>query len=182
MSPIIRAEQRLRAAGEISSSRRAGVIFRDSGDNEFLAGLEKELRSVLHEGPGSTRTSYELADDDQGMRWVILEDGNFPDLVSSTYTVGNSMSANGASGNLLAAVFQLYFTGTLTDATHRAGLMTYWIYRYDLMSFYPFVPTGDAKGERDRPVEVHLSRLMGKEGVSVERQLEEWLGLWGIPF
>ncbi len=182
MSTVIRAESRLREKGEIAPARRAGVIYRHSDDIEFLADVESELKSVLHTGEGATKTSFEVRDDDQGMRWVVLEDGNFPDLVSSTYTVGNAMAANGASANLLAAVFELYFTGMVSDDTFRTASRTYWIYRYDRKAFYPFVPTGDEEGQRDRPTEAQLASLIRKEGMAIERSMEEWLGLWGIPF
>ena len=131
MSTVIRAESRLQAKGEIAPARRAGVIYRHSDDIEFLADIESELKTVLHTGEGATKTSFDVRDDDQGMRWIVLEDGNFPDLVSSTYTVGNAMGANGASENLLAAVFELYFTGMVSDETFRTASRTYWIYRYD---------------------------------------------------
>ena len=93
------------------------MIYRHSDDIEFLADIESQLKAVLYTGEGATKTSFDVRDDDQGMRWVVLEDGNFSDLVSSTYTVGNAMGANGASGNLLAAVFELYFTGVVSDDT-----------------------------------------------------------------
>ena len=182
MSTVTRAESKLRVKGEIAPARRAGIIYRHSDDIEFLADIESQLRIVLHTGEGATKTSFDLMDDDQGMKWVVLEDGNFPDLVSSTYTVGNAMGANGASDNLLAAVFEMYFTGAVSDDTRRTASRTYWIYRYDRKAFYPFVPTGDEEGQRDRPVEAQLANLIRKEGVAIERSMEEWLGLWGIPF
>lgn len=182
MSTVIRAESRLQAKGEIAPARRAGVIYRHSDDIEFLADIESQLKTVLHTGEGATKTSFDVRDDEQGMRWVVLEDGNFSDLVSSTYTVGNAMGANEAAGNLLAAVFELYFTGMVSDDTYRTASRTYWIYRYDRKAFYPFVPTGDEEGERDRPAETQLATLIRKEGMAIERSMEEWLGLWGIPF
>jgi hypothetical protein len=183
MSTIIRAEQRLMARGEISPSRRAGLIFRNDESLPFLRDLKQELDPILYTGPGATKTAFELHDEpESGMRWIVMEDGDFSDLVSSVYTVGNAMGANGASGNLLAAVFQLYFTGAVDDSSFRSGLRTYWIYRYDLKSFYPFVPTGDAVGDRDRPTEVSLSSRARRQGMSIERNMEEWRGLWGIPF
>ena len=181
MSPIVRVEERLRARGEISPARRAGVIYRDDNAIPFLSDLENELKAILYYGDGATKTSFEITHDDHGMRWVILEDGKFPDLVSSVYTVGNAMGGNGARSNLLAAVFELYFSGTVDDNSFRTGTRTYWIYRYDRHAFYPFVPTGDDVGDRDRPTELALASRIRKEGMAVERRLEEWMGLWGIP-
>ena len=182
VSSVIKVEAKLQSLGEITPARRAGVIYRHSDDISFLKDLGTELSAVLYEGEGSTKTTFKIADDDRGMRWIILEDGNFIDLVSSVYTVGNAIGSNGGSSNLLAAVFELYFTGELDDNTFRSGLRTYWIYRYDRKSFYPFVPTGDCEGDRDRPTEARLGMDLRKHGLIVEKSLTEWMGLWGIPF
>ncbi|MDA1296952.1 MAG: hypothetical protein O3B04_02985 [Chloroflexi bacterium] len=182
MASIISAEQKLMARGEISPSRRGGLIYRNDESVPFLRNLKQELDPVLYSGPGATKTAFEIQDDEQGMRWIVMEDGDFSDLVSSVYTVGNAMGANGAASNLLAAVFELYFTGAVDDNSFRSGLRTYWIYRYDRQSFYPFVPTGDATGERDKPTEVSLASRARRQGMVIERNMEEWMGLWGIPF
>lgn len=182
MSTVIKAEARLQAGGEITPSRRAGVIYRNDDEIPFLRDIKNELNPVLYSGAGATKTAFDIVDDDHGMRWVVLEDGSFEDLVSSVYTVGNAIGANDGADNLLAAVFELYFTGTVEDNTYRSGLRTYWIYRYDRKSFYPFVPTGDEEGERDRPTEAQLGHDLRKHGLLVERSLTEWMGLWGIPF
>ena len=182
MSTVIKAEARLQALGEITPSRRAGVIYRDNPENAFLGDIKNELNPILYSGQGATKTAFEIHDDDRGMRWIVLEDGNFNDLVSSVYTVGNAIGANGAGDSLLAAVFELYFTGTVEDNTYRSGLRTYWIYRYDRKAFYPFVPTGENEGERDRPTEARLGQDLRKHGLSIEKSLTEWMGLWGIPF
>ena len=182
LSSVIKAEAKLQSLGEITPSRKAGVIYRDNDENTFLHDIETELKTVLYQGTGATKTAFEIKDDDRGMRWVVLDDGNFGDLVSSTYTVGNAIGANGAGDRLLAAVFELYFTGTVEDNTYRSGLRTYWIYRYDRMAFYPFVPTGDSEGDRDRPTEARLGSDLRKHGLVIEKSLTEWMGLWGIPF
>jgi len=182
MSTVIKTEAKLQSLGEITPSRRAGVIYRNNEENAFQSNLKNELNDVLYMGEGATKTAFEIEDDDRGMRWVVLEDGNFNDLVSSVYTVGNAIGLNGGSDNLLAAVFELYFTGTVEDNTYRSGLRTYWIYRYDRKAFYPFVPTGENEGERDRPTEARLGHDLRKHGLAIEKSLTEWMGLWGIPF
>lgn len=182
MSSVTRVEAKLQELGEITPSRRAGLIYRNSDEIAFLSNIETELKTALHAGEGATKTAFNIKDDDRGMRWVVLEDGNFNDLVSSVYTVGNAIGLNSGLDNLLAAVFELYFTGEVEDKTYRSGLRTYWIYRYDRKAFYPFVPTGDKEGDRDRPTETRLGYDLRKHGLIVERSLTEWMGLWGIPF
>lgn len=180
MSSIVNAESKLRSRREVTPSRRAGILYRPD-DIPFLNTLEKELRTILYEGPEATKTTYSIEDDEHETRWVILEDGNFSDLVSSTYTVGNAMAANGAGEQRVAAVFELYRAGApASGGDWSSGSVGYWIYRYDRQRFYPFVP--EEGTERNRPAEVEISRIMRRVGISVDKQLEEWRPIWGIPF
>ena len=182
IEPILRTEKVLREKGEITPARRAGVIYRVNGSNEFIDNLSNEIDSILYDGVGSTKTSYQIKDDSVGTKWVVLEDGNFQDLVSSVYTVGNSICSNGGKNNLIAAVFEFYFSGQINEKTEKLGLRTYCIYRYERRAFYPFVPTGNKEGDRDRDSEAVLANDMRKSGLNIENTLTEWMGLWGIPF
>ena len=118
--------------------------------------------------------------DKLGDRWTLLI---LRDLHAGPARFGDiAQGLPGLASNLLAAVFELYFTGAVDDNSFRTGLRTYWIYRYDRKSFYPFVPTGDSTGERDKPTEVSLASRARRHGMVIERNMEEWMGLWGIPF
>ena len=83
---------------------------------------------------------------------------------------------------LIAAVFEFYRGGGLDSSENdwAPGTIGYWVYRYDRQRFYPFVPEGDE--ERNRPGELQISRMMSKANVTVEKELEEWRPIWGIPF
>ena len=180
ISTVLRAEPRLREGGTVSPGRLGGLIFRPA-DIPVLNSLESELRSALYEGPGTTRTAFRIKDDPHGTRWVVLEDGNFHDLVSSTYTVGNMLRAKGAGEQLLAVVFGARLAPEpAAPGQRRPPSIAYWIYTYRRKAYYPFVPTGE--GERDRPSEVRLAAQMRRAGMKVDRSLEDWFGLWGIPF
>ena len=180
MSTVVRAEAKLRARKEITPSRRSGILFRPD-DIPFLERLDLELKAILNDGPGATKTAHRVQDDEHDTRWVILEDGNFADLVSSTYTVGNAMVQNGAAEHRIAAVFEFYRAAVVSEnGDWAAGSNGYWIYRYDRQQFYPFVPNED--NDRDRPAELEVSQMMRKAGVTVDKALEEWRPIWGIPF
>jgi len=182
MSTIVRAEQRLRDGNEITPGRTAAVIYRHTDENPYLKDLEKNLQEALHAGPGATRTGLRLKDEDGGLRWVILEDASFADLASSVFTVGNAIASNGAKDKLISAVFLLSFTHGVREGDTRSLLRSYWIFRYDRHAFYPFVPTGDKEGDRDRPSELQLAKLLRREDVEIDMTLEQWRGIWGMPF
>ena len=168
--------------GEISAARKAGVIFHPDDKNLYLSNLQKELNTALYTGEGSTKTSFSILDDSHSTKWIVLEDGKFYDLLSSVFTVGNAINSNGGGENIIGLVFEFFFTDKRNSQENTETTKVYLIYRYDLKAFYPFVPTGDTKGERNRIIENRLGSVLKNYGVIIEPRLEKWLGLWGIPF
>ena len=186
MSSVSRMVASFKRGGEaVSSRRQAGIVFRHDDAVPFLDSLSDHLNTILYEGPSATKTAYEITDDDHGMRWAILNDGNFDDLLSSIFTVSNAIKMNGGNSNLLAAVFHIDFANHAVNPEVHAGagfVNAYLIYRFDRDSYYPFVPTGDNPGERDRETERMLGSSIRSAGLKTENAMTEWLGLWGIPF
>ncbi|MBL01308.1 MAG: hypothetical protein CL774_02305 [Chloroflexi bacterium] len=177
-----KAYKELYRRGEISAARKAGVIYHPDDKNIFLLNLKKELNTVLYTGEGSTKTSFNILDDSHSTKWIVLEDGQFYDLLSSVFTVGNAINSNGGGENIIGLVFEFFFTDKQKSQENIETTKVYLIYRYDLKTFYPFVPTGDAKGERNRIIENRLGYALKNYGIIIEPSLEKWLGLWGIPF
>ena len=181
---------KFKAEGVVASPRRhAGVIFEPDDSNQFLADLKSNLDEVLYVGPGATKTAVELRDDEYkdsvNLRWVILDDGNFDDLLSSTYTVANAMRHNDAGKNLLAATFHMDIViGTPDSPVSSAPPMVeaYLIYRFDLNAYYPFVPDSDTEAGRDGALENAIAEATGDYGLKVNKVRSNWLGLWGMPF
>lgn len=182
LSTFLTSERLLQSKGEVSPARRAGVLFSEDETNDFLLNFSNEIENILYDGEGATRTLYEIKKESDGLVWIILEDGNFSDLVSSIYTIGNAISSNGGSKNLIAAIFEIYLSIDIDDNSSRRGLRSYCIYRYDRKSFYPFIPTGENEGERDKTAESVLGRDLSNSGLIIEKDFSQWMGLWGIPF
>ena len=186
MSSISRMISGFKRDGEsVSPRRQAGVVYRHDDQMPFLASIPEHFDAILYDGPNATKTGWELKDDDHGMRWAILNDGNFSDLLSSIFTVANAIKMNDGGQNLLAAVFEFDFTyhSVNPQSMGDSGIVNaYLIYRFDRNSYYPFVPTGQNAGERDRETERMLGVAVRNAGLKTENSLTEWLGLWGIPF
>ncbi len=186
MSSVSTMIETFRKSGSLVSPRRqAGVIFKPDDSIPFLKDLDSHMNEILYEGEGATKTAYDLVDDDHGMRWAILDDGDFGDLLSSAFTIANAMKFNDAGDNLLAAVFNLDFAGDVVQNNSSFDtqfLRSYLIFRFDRNSYYPFIPNDDSEGSRDREVEQKLGGAMRSHGLKTEDSLSQWLGLWGIPF
>ena len=186
MSTVSHMVDGYRRHGEAVSPRRhAGVIFKHDDNVPFLHELPEQLDDILYVGPSATKTGWEIKDDEHGMRWVVLNDGIFEDLLSSVFTVSNAIKLNGGGEKLLAAIFEFDFANHAVNphTENETGfVLSYLIYRFDRGAYYPFVPNGDTAGERDRETERMLGDSIQREGLRTEATRSEWLGLWGIPF
>lgn len=166
---ILEAAVSLGKGGDLRPTGRAGIVF-NPVESPFFDNLDAELRTALAASGQSTGTRFEVKSDSLGTRWVVLEDPDLKDLVSTSLVVSDTIFEHGFIQRLLAAAFKFQFEGK--DA--------YWVYSYKRGSFYPIVPSGER--QRDNAVEMRLGKLMGQGKLPVERALEQWYSLWEIPF
>ena len=166
---ISTAEITLRSRYFANHTGQAGVSFKPV-ESSFFANLDSEIRDLLRISAKSTGTDFSIREDDFGYRWIILNDKDFEDLVSLIHMVGETIADHGYGPSLLAAVFGF----------REGGKEFYWIYNYKRGKFYPFAPL-PGNMQRDNATELRLRSWMEKE-LPIEKQLEQWYGLWGIPF
>ncbi len=101
---------------------------------------------------------------------MVLADRDFDDLVTTIHLVSETIYEHGFADRILAAVFKF----------HAAGRDVYWIYNYKRGAFHPLVPSDHQP--RDNASEMRMGALMQEERIPVERSLEHWYSLPGIPF
>ena len=148
---------------------KAGISFKPV-ESSFFTNLDDEIRDLLKVSARSTGTDVSIREDSYGYKWVILEDPDFEDLVSLIYMIGETFADHGYGPSLLAAVFPF-----------REGSKEFhWIYSFKRGRFYPFVPL-PGNMQRDNSMGLRIRTWMEKE-LPIENQLEQWYGLWGIPF
>lgn len=166
---IVTAAYSLSGRTNLRPAEKAGIVF-NPVESTFFDNLDSELRDLLKISRQSTGTHFEVADDEFGTRWVVLDDRDFEDLVSTIHMVSETITDHGFGDRLLAAVFK--FRYERGDA--------YWIYNYKQGNFYPFVLSGSRT--RDNAAEMRLGEVMREAKIPVERRLEQWYSLWGVPF
>lgn len=153
----------------LRTTDKIGIVF-NPGDELFFKNLYKELGGILGEHLVTTGVHFELIEDAYTSKWIIFDHRDFGKLVNATIHAGNSFMARGFGKRLLAIAVPFRYENR----------KAYWIYNYKRERIYPFIPTGPKT--RDGKAETKLEDVMRSEGVVLEKRLELWYPLWGIPF
>ena len=167
---IIGAAHSLEARTDIRATNFAGVVV-NPVESTYFDNLDSEIKALLEISGRSAGVRFRVVDDEFGTRWVALDDPDFEDIVIVIHSVTETVIEHGFADRLLAAAFKF---------EHR-GRPAYWLYNYKQGRFYPFIPAA-ASRERDYAAEMRMGEIMREENIPVERKLENWYALWGIPF
>jgi hypothetical protein len=147
---------------------KAGIVFQPLATADF-ANVVRDTEELLRGAATDTGTQVSTSEDQYGYRWMILEDPDFDDLVTSINVVSTELKAGGYGDRVLAAVF----------AYDEGGRPIYFIYNFKRGKFYPFVP---APGDKARNNEREFQIKAQMEGeLPIEPELERWFPLWEIP-
>ncbi len=155
---------------------KSGILISNHTNNDFTKNIKKNIKEILNEGESATQTVVDVIDDSSDMYWLILDDLNSNDLLSSLYTCINALNANDSLSNILALVIPLELL--LEDTKEKI----YLIYRVDTKYFYPFSPNSDDEKTRNKDKENDLYNYLMRRKVNLENAEKKWLGIWGIPF
>jgi hypothetical protein len=142
----------------------AALCFASVDSTDFEDAVE-EVEAILEAGEVETGTQARFIDDSHGYDWVVLEDPDFEDLVTSVHFAADTLVERGYGSRLLAALFTF----------EREGQPVYWIYSFRRGAYYPFVPR--AGHERDSGTEFKLQSVLDGE-LEVESEKEYWYPLW----
>ncbi|MCS7246056.1 MAG: hypothetical protein NZ696_00360 [Thermomicrobium sp.] len=146
----------------------AGLVFKPM-ESVYFERAQEELQGILEIAVAETKSSYRLWTDAYRYRWVILEDPDFADLVTTLHGASQILIEHGFGEQLLAAVFRF---------DDREGRPFYWVYQFKLGKFTPFAPQGGRR--RDEAMEMRMVAVLERE-LPVERRPEMWYALWDLP-
>jgi hypothetical protein len=162
----------------LQPANQAAICFKSVGSARF-ADMKDNLNALLQVRANDSSSQVTGFEDDYGFQWILVSAPAFEDTVTIAHMVAEELRAQGFGEQLLAAVFR--FTGEPVGGQGRA---VYWVYNFKRGRYYPFAPhpgasTGGQKS-RDNAYELHLLSVMEKE-LPVEKDLERWYALWGLP-
>jgi len=144
----------------------AALCFSAVDSTDFTDAVD-EVEAILHAGESDTGTRFRRYEDDHGYHWVVLDDDDPEDLVTSVHFAADTFVEEGFGSRLLDAVFGF--------ERPRDGARAYWIYSFRRGTYYPFAPTGSH--ERDRRLEFKLQSVLDGE-LAVEGDESYWYPLW----
>lgn len=155
---------------DMVATNRAAISFRPVSSGDWK-NLESEIGDLLQVSTKDSPLQWRWFADDYGFKWVILEAGEFENLVATINMVGDELASHRFGDQLLASIVQF------KDAD---GHQVYLIYNYKRGTFYPFVPNPDRTQDRLTAIEFRISGTLSKE-LPIEKEVESWYPLWGVP-
>lgn len=142
----------------------AALCFSSVDSTDFEDTL-REVRDILEAGEAETGTNASIEMDQQGYHWVVLEDSDPEDLVTSIHFAADTFIERGYGSRLLAALF----------AFQKNSQHVYWVYSFRRGAYYPFAP--EHGRERDSSVEFKLQSVLDGE-LGVEDDESYWYPMW----
>ncbi len=151
---------------DLVPSGSAGLCFKPI-ESSRSDSVRAEIEELLQFGAKETNGTFRIETDAYHFTWVILEDPDFEDLVAGMHLASQTLIERGFGPYLLCAVFRF-----------GRDRNVFWIYHFKEGRFYPFVPLSDST--RDSAYEFRLRSLLERE-LPIEKEVERWYPLWGIP-
>ena len=166
----------------LKPSGYAGICFKPIGASAYES-ARKEIQELLEYSSKETETEFRLEKDEFNFLWAIFKDPDFDDLVANIHLVSQTLEERGFGEQILCAIYRFDSepeAGTAVSQGKNDGRKAvYWIYNFKQGTYYPFIPLSDK--QRDSPFEFKLRADMEKE-MPIEKKVEKWYPLWGIPF
>jgi hypothetical protein len=160
----------------------AGICFKPIGSSAYES-VRKDLQELLEYSSKETGTEFRLEKDEFNFLWAVFKDSDFDDLVSSIHLVSQTLEEQGFGEQLLCAIYrfdsQPEAGAVVSQGKSGVEKVVYWIYNFKQGTYYPFIPLSGK--QRDSSLEFRLRADMEKE-MPIEKNVDKWYPLWGIPF
>ncbi|WP_336000764.1 PspA-associated protein PspAB [Halorientalis halophila] len=152
----------------------AALCFSSVDSTDFADAVD-EVAAILEAGEAETGTVAEFQGDTHGYDWIVLEDDDVEDLLTSLHFAADTLVERGFGSRLLAALFPFRKAAGDALSGDAPDRPIYWVYSFRRGAYYPFAPTGGH--ERDDAVEFKLASVLDGE-LDVEDDEGYWYPLW----
>lgn len=143
-----------------SSTNKVGLCFARVDTDEFDEMLESVKEVVTEKS-----ASINMKTDDHEYQWLIIEDGDYENIVSSMHFIVENFCEHGYYTRLITVVY-----GFEKDDEN-----AYWIYSFERNAYYPFVPVGDKR--RNSSIEFKMKSVFN-DALTIDENKTNWYPLW----
>jgi hypothetical protein len=158
----------------------AALCFSSVDSTDFTDAVA-EVETILAAGEAETGTTSTFVADRHGYDWVVLEDPDVEDLLTSIHFAADTLVEKGYGSRLLAALFPFEQGDGPAGRRNRGGAIAeggqyvYWVYSFRRGAYYPFAPVGNH--EQDQQALFKLESVLDGE-LDLEENREYWYPLW----
>ena len=177
MSSILRSYDYL-LKYSIQVNHQTGVLLSPS-EHSFFDHLGTNIDNIITDGISSSKTRFDIVKDNFGTVWILINDEDFEELISTTYTIVNAVSRVVNPDNVIGSVLKLDLQNSNLLDVYKQVEGGYLIFNSDLLGYYPFVPL---KEERISSLELDLQDILKSSGLETISDMNNWYGISGIPF
>ena len=149
-------------------------------DNENLIEefSKRELKEIISEGDQGTNTNFRLINEPGEVTWIVLEDKNFSDLISTTFTVFNALSQLINANAVMGILFNFNIENSESSSFLNRDHDYYLVFNQKPLGYYPIVYQN---GDRQPISELEIMDLALKKNLYVNKNQNNWFGVENIP-
>ena len=112
------------------------------------------------------------------MVWIILDDNNFNELISSTFTVVNAISQEISSESVMGLIFPMFIENKDNLNYLDPEQKLYLVFNENPPGYYPLV----YKNETRQPIaEIELFDQVKNSGIRFNKDQRKWFSVDKIP-
>jgi len=139
----------------------------------------EKLKNILNDGVENSETNFELIDEKGEVFWIILNDKNFNELVSSAFTVMNALHQEISQDSVMGLIFPLEIDKNLNLTYQDKSLNNYLVFNETPPGYYPLIYQN---GTRQPISELELYDEIKNTGIFINSNQAKWFSVDEIPF
>lgn len=157
---------------------KVGIMCWEKNDQIKMFCNEK-LKNILNDGVENSETNFELIDEKGEVFWIILNDKNFNDLVSSAFTVMNALHQEISQDSVMGLIFPVEIDKNLNLTFQDKSLNNYLVFNETPPGYYPLIYQN---GTRQPISEFELYNEIKNTGIFINSNQAKWFSVDEIPF
>ncbi len=161
----------------LKADNKVGIMCWEKNDQIKLF-CKTKLKNILNDGVEESKTNFNLIDESGEVVWIILDDKDFNELISSAFTVVNALTQEISIESVMGLVFPLDIENSDNLNYLLKKQKKYLIFNENPPGYYPLV----YQNETRQPIaEIELLDLIKNLGIKFNNDQRKWFSVDKIP-